>query len=93
MDCDLYVNNNKCGIAKSEKILTLNVTDSCRQNLYLNNNSIQFNWYLLTCRLSSTNTYYKVSTKTQIKHKKTVQIHKNKTLNRKTKTILQKKGI
>jgi hypothetical protein len=30
---------------------------------------IQFNRYLLTCRLNSTSPYYKASTKTQIEHK------------------------
>jgi hypothetical protein len=43
--------------------------------------------YLLTCKLNSTSANYKVSTRIQIQHK-TVQTHKNETLN-KTKTILQ----
>jgi hypothetical protein len=40
-------------------------------------NSIQFNRYLLTCRLNSTSANYKASTKAQIEYK-TVQIHKTK---------------
>jgi hypothetical protein len=36
-----------------------------------NNNSIQFNGYLLMYKLNSTSAYYKASTETQIKHKRT----------------------
>jgi serine/threonine-protein kinase RIO1 len=45
---------------------------------------------VLTCSLNSTSAYYKASKNT--KNTKTVQIYRNKTLNRKrTNTILQKK--
>jgi hypothetical protein len=46
-------------------------------------NSVQFNRYLLTCRLHSTSAYYKAYTK--INKTKTVQIHKNKTLKKQNK--------
>jgi len=43
------------------------------------NNSIQFNGYLLTCRLNSTSVYCIVSTKTQIKHKNSTSTQKDNT--------------
>jgi hypothetical protein len=46
-------------------------------------NSVQFIGYLLMCRLNSTSACYKASTKTQ-----TLQIHKNKTLNRRNKNSM-----
>jgi putative component of membrane protein insertase Oxa1/YidC/SpoIIIJ protein YidD len=46
---------------------------------------ISIQWRLLTCRFNSTCANYKASTRTQIQHK-TVQTHKNKTLNRQNKT-------
>jgi hypothetical protein len=55
-----------------------------------NSNKIQFNsmqWHLLASRLNSTIANYKASTRTQIQHK-TVQMHKNKTLNRQNKTSI-----
>jgi hypothetical protein len=43
-------------------------------------NSVQFDGHLLTCRLNSTSVYCEVNTKTQIKHK-IDKTHRNKTLN------------
>jgi hypothetical protein len=45
---------------------------ACDKRQHNNNNaSVQFNGYLLTCRLNSTSAYYKASTRTQIKHNST----------------------
>jgi hypothetical protein len=56
------------------------------RELQLQNNSIQFSSIvLLLCRLNRTSANYKANTRAQIQHK-TVQIHKNKTQNRKNET-------
>jgi hypothetical protein len=64
-----------------------------------NNNSVQFNWYLLTCRLNSKSACYKTSAKAKIQLK-TAQIHKTNSTNKystktnktnKKETILQEK--
>jgi len=58
-----------------------------------NNNSVQFKVYLLTCRLNSTRTYNKASTKTN----KTLEQHqctKNRTLSKQNKKLWwEKKNI
>jgi hypothetical protein len=48
-------------------------------------NSIQFNGYLLTCRLNSSSANYKASTKAQIKHKNNTNT-RDKTLKKHNKT-------
>jgi hypothetical protein len=44
-----------------------------------NDNSIQFNGHLLTCRLNITSAYYKASTRTKIQHKHITNIQKQNT--------------
>jgi len=41
--------------------------------------SVQFNGYLLTCKLNRATAWHYASTKTQIQHK-TIQIHKSRRL-------------
>jgi hypothetical protein len=55
-----------------------------------NNNSIQFNWHLLTCKLNSTSAYYNARTKTQIKHKNSKNTQKQNTKQTQQKQILEK---
>ena len=40
---------------------------------------MQVNGYVLTCRLNSSNAYYKASTKTKIKHKNSTNTQKQNT--------------
>jgi predicted Holliday junction resolvase-like endonuclease len=52
---------------------------------------IQFHGYVLTCRLNSSNAYYKASTKTQIKHKNSTNTQKQNTKQTKQKQHCGKK--
>jgi len=50
-----------------------------------NNNNNNFSGYLLKCRLNSTSAYYKVNTRTQIRHKNNTSTQKENTKQTKQK--------
>jgi len=50
-----------------------------------NNNNNNFSGYLLMCRLNSTSAYYKVNTRTQIRHKNSTSKQKENTKQTKQK--------
>jgi hypothetical protein len=66
-----------------------NITLTIIKIIIIQFNSVQFNRYLLTCRLSSTSDNYKGSTKTQMQHKNSTNTQKQSTKHAEKKAMRQ----